>query len=93
MSEPRLPLGVTPRLLSREQAAAYLGISVNHFDRHCTQVPVIELGQRRLYDIRVLDAFIDAQVGNREYNPIDPDKLLEAFDEQPKDQGNQGTKG
>jgi hypothetical protein len=51
---------MTPRLLDRKQAAAYCGISPNHFDAHVgSALQAIAIGRRRLWDIRVLDRFID----------------------------------
>lgn len=59
-----LPVGMTPRLLCREFAAAYLGISPNHFDEHVAEsVKPIELGKRKLWDIRALDRWLDRQSG------------------------------
>lgn len=56
---------ITPRLLSREQAATYCGISVPTFSVHCP-VPPISLGPgKRLerYDIHSLDRWIDVLSG------------------------------
>lgn len=48
-------------MLSREEAAAYCGISPNHFDEHVGKVvEPIPLGKRKLWDIRALDRFIDS---------------------------------
>jgi hypothetical protein len=58
---PRLPAGLTPRLLSRVQAAAYCGISPSHFDATIARdVPAIDVGRRHLWDIRALDRWVDA---------------------------------
>lgn len=49
-----------PRLLKRSQAAEYLGISIDTFDRICP-VPPIDLDMRGLrFDREKLDAWIDA---------------------------------
>jgi hypothetical protein len=45
-------------MLSRERAAAYCGVSVNHFDRECPVAPV-RLGARVLYDRRRIDVWLD----------------------------------
>jgi hypothetical protein len=46
---------LTPRLLSREAAAAYLSISPVHFDQHVADmVPPIAIGRRVLWDIKSL---------------------------------------
>jgi hypothetical protein len=60
----RLPIGLTPRLLCRDAAAAYLGISANHFEEHVADaVPAIEIGRRKLWDIRALDRWLDERSG------------------------------
>jgi hypothetical protein len=61
---PRLPPGMTPRLLSREAAAAYCGVSPNTFDEYIAQkVLPIEIGRRNLWDIKALDRWLDHQSG------------------------------
>jgi hypothetical protein len=56
---------MTPRLLTRPQAAAYLGISEVLFDtRVATTVPAVPLGDSTLgirYDRRDLDTWADQQ--------------------------------
>lgn len=49
-----------PRLLSREQAAAYCGMSPPSFNEH-VKVKPLSFGRRRLYDRRDLDAWIDSR--------------------------------
>ncbi len=62
-----------PRLLSRANAAAYCGVSINHFMEHIA--PVVEevpVPGKRLWDRRSIDAWIDAQRGveqNQEPKP------------------------
>ena len=54
-------VGITPRLLTRKQAAAYCGVSVPTFTVLCP-VRAIALGSgKRLerYDLRSLDGWID----------------------------------
>jgi hypothetical protein len=64
MAERALPAGMTPRLLSREAAATYCGISPNHFDEHLAEaVPPVFIGRRRLWDVKALDRWLDAQSG------------------------------
>lgn len=50
-----------PRLLSREQAAAYLGVSVPMLESHIGDPfpEPLRLGKRRLYDRRALDKAVD----------------------------------
>lgn len=62
MSKTILPAGMTPRLLSRGEAAAYLGVSPDHF-ADVVPVPSIKVGRRILWDIRALDAWVDGQTG------------------------------
>lgn len=52
------PLPYWPRLLPREMAAAYCGVSVNHFLAH---VPVAhrEIGSKKLWDRRAIDEWLD----------------------------------
>lgn len=59
-----LPLGLIPRLLSRDQAAAYCGISTSHFTQTVAKaVQSIKLGDRVLWDRRVIDRWLDQQLG------------------------------
>jgi len=59
-----LSYGLTPRLLSRELAAEYCGISVGLFDETiATQVPPIGLNSRKVWDIRALDHYLDERSG------------------------------
>jgi hypothetical protein len=71
------------RMLSRERAAAYCGVSVNHFDRECPVAPV-RLGARVLYDRHRIDAWLDGLAGGADAAP-DPgrgpdDALVEEWD-------------
>jgi hypothetical protein len=64
VGERRLPAGLTPRLLCREAAAAYCGISPAHFDEHVSpSVPPLVMGRRNLFDIRALDRWLDQRSG------------------------------
>jgi predicted DNA-binding transcriptional regulator AlpA len=57
-----LPPSLPPRGLSREQAAAYIGVSPSHFDSQVKDKVLPEprlLGGRTLWDIRDLDAAFD----------------------------------
>ena len=47
-----------PRLLSREQAAAYLGVAPSTFDQ--LGFEPIEIGRRKLFDRNALDGWVDA---------------------------------
>ena len=62
--ERRLPPGLTPRLLPREHAAGYCGISPGHFDEHVASiVPPVQIGRRVLWDVHALDRWLDRQSG------------------------------
>lgn len=59
---PRLPPGLTPRLLSREAAAAYCGVSPGFFDDTIgREVPPIAIRSKKLWDIKALDRWVDDQ--------------------------------
>ena len=68
-----LPVGITPRLLTREQAAAYLAMSPTAFDtlvkagQMPVSVPLAHPHGKRMkvarWDIRALDRAIDALSG------------------------------
>ena len=67
-----LPAGITPRLLAKEAAAEYCGVSAPHFEAHVArQVPAVEIGRRRLWDIKALDRWLDGQTGYAEASPAD----------------------
>lgn len=62
MADRKLPDGLTPRLLSRDAAAAYCGISSTLFDQHVVPaVSALRIGARRLWDIKKLDRWLDQQ--------------------------------
>jgi hypothetical protein len=64
MKDGRLPVGMTPRLLSKEAAAAYCGMSPSHLDDHVARtVPPLKFGKRNLWDIKALDHWLDGQSG------------------------------
>lgn len=56
-----------PRRLSRVQAAAYVGVSPNYFDElvafHKMPPAVPGYGSRKLWDRKLLDRALDAEVG------------------------------
>lgn len=69
---------ITPRLLSVEEAARYVGLSRPVFQATIgKQIPPIKTGVRRLiWDRLALDRWIDAQSGvsspeKKEINPLD----------------------
>jgi hypothetical protein len=63
-----VPVGV-PRLLKRQQAAAYCGVSVPTFAAICPIIPIaLGVGKRlERYDIRDLDDWIETLKGNNSH--------------------------
>jgi hypothetical protein len=60
----RLPLGLSPRLLTRESAATYLAISPAHFTTHVAPaVPPIAIGAALRWDVKALDRWLDQRTG------------------------------
>jgi len=68
-----LPRGMTPRLLSREAAAAYCGVTATTFDEHIRpKVAPVEIGARRLWDVKALDHWLDQRSGLiAEFQPVE----------------------
>ena len=56
-----IDVGIAPRLLTREQAAAYCGVSVPTFMATCPVEPIALGDRKRLsrYDIHALDQWIN----------------------------------
>lgn len=52
-----------PRLLGRDLAAAYVGVSPNTFEA-TVPVPPIRIGRRELWDKARLDAWVDSLAGD-----------------------------
>jgi hypothetical protein len=59
-----LPASLPPRLLTREQAAEYCGVSVDAFEARCPVRPH-QWGRRKLYDRKLLDLTLDQWSGIR----------------------------
>lgn len=85
MSDDRLPRGVTPRLLNRDQAAAYCGVSADQFTRHVEpKVKAVMIGAQARWDLRALDRWLDAQAGlGHAAGSQDKWRMLEALDGDP----------
>lgn len=76
MPRPAPPANLSPRLLNREAAAFYCGMSANHFTAHLEpHLPVLEFGSKRLWDRAAIDAWLDRR--NSTASGIDMDALLE----------------
>jgi hypothetical protein len=48
------------RMLKKSAAAAYCGLSVTDFERNCKAVSVIYPNGKKMWDVRDLDAWLDA---------------------------------
>lgn len=57
----RLTPGLTPRLLTRDEAAAYCGIGGELFER-CVKVAPMRFGSRKRWDVRAIDRWLDQQM-------------------------------
>ena len=79
-AERRLPAGLTPRLLSRIEAAIYCGVSPNQFDKTVAKaVPAIRLAtQTLLWDVRAIDRWID-QLSGLSHGAERPRPMAERF--------------
>lgn len=69
MREKHLPRGMIPRLLSRDEAAAYCGVSPNMFEEHVGVPSIKAFGARRLWDRIALDLWLDRESGITEAMP------------------------
>lgn len=58
MTTPKPDIPGWPRLLSREQAARYCGVTANTLEHHCP-VRSVRIGTRRLWDRNALDRWVD----------------------------------
>ena len=63
MKQDRLPPGLTPRLLTVEQAAAYCGVGRDNFEARVGVRPLKLFGNRVLYDRVAIDRWLDEQSG------------------------------
>jgi hypothetical protein len=60
----RLPAGMTPRLLSRDEASLYCGLLPSTFDRTVAKsVQAIKLANRVVWDVRAIDRWLDQVSG------------------------------
>lgn len=69
-----LPPNLPPRLISRAAAAAYVGVSPGTFDQKVKDGDMPQpkiINRRRLWDVRELDAAIDALPSEGDKNPWD----------------------
>ena len=63
-SKRRLPIGMTPRLLPRDAAAAYCGVAAETFDEHIRpHLGPVKIGARPLWDVKALDRWLDVRSG------------------------------
>lgn len=67
-----LPEGMTPRLLTSRQAAAYCGVAEERFEQTVTFAPIRVFGTRKLWDRRALDRWLDGISGINTLSPKRP---------------------
>lgn len=68
------------RLLTKQEAAAYCGVSVNTLIAHVRISPV-NIGNCVRYDIRDLDRWIDARANSAPVETMTGDEWLDRLDE------------
>jgi hypothetical protein len=78
-------LGLPPRLVDAELAAAYCGLSVGAFIKSVDEgryPQALADGKRRLWDIRALDAAVDRRSGLASSSRFDesPEAIMRAID-------------
>jgi len=67
---------VQPRMMSLKQAADYVGLPQKRFPIACPVSPIAMPGDRKLYDVRDLDAWVDAmKAGAKDSDDAILDKL------------------
>jgi hypothetical protein len=69
----KLPPGMTPRLLTPDQATAYCGVGRESFEARCGVAPLKVFGARRLYDRVAIDRWLDRLSGLAETQADDVD--------------------
>src|SRR5665213_3508684 len=56
------PARLSPRLVSRDEAAEYTGVSLTTFKEHVQpRLRVVEIGRRVLFDVQELDKWVEEQ--------------------------------
>ena len=78
-------LGLRPRLIDDEKAAAFLGLSANAFRKAVSEgryPPAIRDGRRQRWDLKALEATVDRRSGLTPSHAMEetPDVLMEAID-------------
>ena len=84
MAKGRLAAGLTPRLLSKDAAAAYCGVSPTHFEAH-VKVEPIAWGRRTLWDKPALDHWLDQLSGLAHAVDIDNRSIAERLNGRDED--------
>jgi hypothetical protein len=64
MTSPKPAVDISPRLLTKTQAATYCGVCLATFSQACPVKPVLLLNRISRYDTRNLDAWIDSLGGS-----------------------------
>jgi hypothetical protein len=70
MTRPVLPAGLTPRLLTAEQAAAYCSVGRENFEAR-VGVPPLRVFGRKLWDRVAIDRWLDKLSGIAEHEAMD----------------------
>lgn len=71
------PKHIQPRMLNAAEAAAYCGVSPNHFHAHVRVAPVL-IGTKKLWDVRALDEYLD-RLSGAEYTMTGDDWLAKVL--------------
>jgi hypothetical protein len=71
MTRPVLPAGLTPRLLTAEQAAAYCSVGRENFEARVGVPPLRVFGNRKLWDRVAIDRWLDKLSGIAENEAMD----------------------
>jgi hypothetical protein len=80
-------INLTPRLLSREEAAHYCGVCATTFTaRVFPHVAAVRIGSRLLWDMRALDQWIDTLAGGAAL-PLQTDWLARLDEDDRADKG------
>ncbi len=82
-----------PRLLTRQQAAAYCGMSLPTFEATCPVIAISMGNSKRLerYDIKALDGWIDRLGAEAQPSPIERQKWLGLVEKPHVSRSRQGT--
>jgi excisionase family DNA binding protein len=70
--DPSTIAGLARKLLSRDEAAAYLGIGLTTFETTVQpELPIVRIGRRVLFDVEDLDRWVAAQKVGSSFPPTE----------------------